>query len=134
MSVLPPEEIRSLRVSAQAAGAPVDTLAGRWEALGHEAEQLAQLAGLGPHDAMPTAFPEAIERTSQWQRDLVRNAVEDIEAMMQPGLTALCILAERGQDVSAPALTLWRELHAARSAVLRVLAAEESSEPTVPVL
>lgn len=123
--------MRALRETAQAASAPIGSLARRWEALGIETDQLARLAGLGHDHAMPATLPGSIGQASEWQRDLVWRGVEDIEAMLQPGLAALRILAERRQDPSAPALTLWRELHGARTAVLRILAAEEPSEPSV---
>lgn len=134
MSALPPDQMRVLRETAQGARAPIDSLARRWEALGVKAEQLARLAGLGADHAMPATLPDAIGQANEWQRDLVWRGVEDIEAMLQPGLAALRILGDRGQDPSAPALALWRELHGARSAILRLLVAEEAGELSAPAL
>ena len=50
--------------------------------------------------------------------------------MLQPGLFALRAIAARGQDTTAPALALWREFHALRSALLALAPpAEPEQEP-----
>jgi hypothetical protein len=41
--------------------------------------------------------------------------------MLDSGLSALGTLIRRGQDPAAPALVLWREFHAARTAMVSVL-------------
>ena len=40
---------------------------------------------------------------------------------MQPGLRALLALTAKGQDTTAAALTLWREFHCARNAIVDVV-------------
>ena len=47
--------------------------------------------------------------------------IDDLAAVMQPGLRALLSLTAKGQDTTSAALTLWREFHTARSAILRLL-------------
>lgn len=71
---------------------------------------------------MPTMLGEATE----WQRELAWQGLEDIDAMMRPGMAALSSLEGRGQDVTAPALALWREFFNARGAVMSVIAASHN--------
>jgi hypothetical protein len=112
-----------MRESALAAKEPLGALARRWEELHDEAGRLAALADLGPETAGPTlaGFAESLGAASEWQRELAWQGIEDIAAMMRPGLAALETLSERGQEPAGPALTLWREFHAARDAVLAVV-------------
>ena len=130
MSALPPEQMREMRETAIGATRPIASLAERWQHLHEQAGRLAELAQLGkeaPH-ADSDAFSETLTGAMEWQRELAWQGIEDIDAMMQPGLTALQVIAGRGQDVAAPALALWREFHAAREAVLTVLLGEASRD------
>lgn len=120
-----------MRKTAKDAARPVGTLARRWEDLHTTASQLAKLAGLAPEPHSPdlAAFPRLLDEASDWQRDLAWQGIEDISAMMQPGLTALSTLTARGQDASAPAMALWREFHAARASVLAAVQPHEVEHP-----
>jgi len=51
----------------------------------------------------------------------VAHGIEDLAAVMQPGLRALLSLTAQGQDTTAAALTLWREFHTARTAILDLI-------------
>jgi hypothetical protein len=135
MPVVPPDELPSPLHSAFAMHARRDPLAERWQAIHIGAARLARLAGLGPASDMPVsqraqeeilrdaALIRALESTSAWQRELVCQALEDIEAMMRSGMMALDVLTARGRDVTIPALALWREVDAARRSVMAMLAA-----------
>lgn len=129
MSALPPEQMRAMRENADRAQRPMGSLADRWEELHRQADQLAQLAHLSPEQTGGeiSRFPALLAGATQWQRDLAWQAVEDIDAIMQPGLTALRTITARGQDAQAPALALWREFHAARDAVLEVVRSHEET-------
>lgn len=109
-----------MRDTVQQAARPVASLAKRWGELHTSAAELAQHAGLAPDHTVPdsTTFENALKNSQQWQQEAVWQGIEDIDAMMQPGLTALKTIASRGQDTAAPALALWREFHFAREAVL----------------
>ncbi|MFL0355084.1 hypothetical protein ACI5KX_01290 [Erythrobacter sp. GH1-10] len=126
MSALPPDQINAMRDSALQAKEPVGALARRWDELHRQAAELAGLAqlsgGAETHDA--ANFAERLTAAQQWQRELAWQGIEDIDAMMQPGITALKVITARGQDAGAPALALWREFHAAREAVLDMLEAK----------
>jgi len=124
MSALPPDQMRTMRDSAEAAKEPLGSLARRWQELHEQAGQLAGLAGLSPEAASGAVadFSARLSEASEWQRELAWQGIEDIDAMMRPGLAALRILTERRKEAAAPALALWREFHIARDAVLAVIA------------
>lgn len=94
----------------------------RWEALHAVSAMLARLADLSPERASAevAAFPATIEDGGPHQRSLALQGIEDIEAMMEPGLAALEAIIARGGSPCAPALTLWREFHSAREALLDI--------------
>ncbi|MBD3730977.1 MAG: hypothetical protein IE933_14890 [Sphingomonadales bacterium] len=92
----------------------------QWAALQDAAGAVATLAGLATEKPSPTVrnFPALIRDAGGWRLDLAERGIADLTAIMQPGLTALLAVNARGQDATAAALTLWREFHAARAAIL----------------
>ncbi len=52
---------------------------------------------------------------------IAERSIEDLMAMMEPGLAALLAVSARGADARVPALALWREYCAAREALLALL-------------
>ena len=123
MSALPPEQMRTMRDAVSDARQPVGSLTRRWEDLHHSAAQLARAAALSPEDfdGDLAAFPAMLGEANEWQREMAWQGIEDIDAMMRPGLAALNTLTERGNDATVPALALWREFHHAREAVLALV-------------
>ncbi len=115
--------MRTMRDAASRASEPAGSLAQKWRDLHASAEQLAGLARLSaePFDARLAAFPDLLADAGEWQRDLASQGLEDIDAMMRPGLAALGTVTARGLDASAPAQALWREFHHAREAVLSLV-------------
>jgi hypothetical protein len=124
MATLPPETILSPGSGdRQSRGVP-DPLVAGWTALHGQAAQLALLARIAPGpQADETAIAAALGEAKPWQRALVAQGIDDVATMLGTGLKALGTLSRRGQDTAAPALTLWREFHAARTALLGVLGA-----------
>lgn len=120
MSALSPEAMREMRKIAGGSDDPVSAMSRRWEALHESADRLARMAHLSPdRDAAATdAFAAMLDEATGWQREIASQGIEDIDAMLQPGMAALATLAQRGQDATAPALALWCEFHHARDAVL----------------
>ena len=117
MSLLSPDQTRAMRdTAAKSTG----SLAQRWEDLHTQAAQLAELAHLTPesYETDLAEIPAMLGDATEWQRELAWQALEDIDAMMQPGMVALRTILARGQDTNAPALALWREFHAARGSVI----------------
>lgn len=133
MSALPPDDMINLRSSAFAARRPIEALIARWQSTHATVNRLAGLAGLGAEQqpASQPAFVHALEQAAEWQRELAWQGVEDIEAIVDSGMEALAVLEASGQDVSTPALALWREVHAARDSVMAMLVtpAQQLDEP-----
>ncbi|MFM7404150.1 MAG: hypothetical protein ACKO1N_08690 [Erythrobacter sp.] len=99
-----------------------EVLAEALAALHGQASALAMLARLAPEPVeIGGELGAVIVRAHPWQRKLMAQSVADCAAMLDSGLTALATLTRRGQDASAPALVLWREFHAARAAMVRLL-------------
>lgn len=113
MSDLSPQDTRAMRDA-------LTPLAGRWVALHQMAAQVAHMARLAPEPFGPelSSIPAVLETSPQATHTLAHNALEDIEALLQTGLTALEAIAARGNAVQTPALTLWREFYTARAAVI----------------
>ena len=112
-----------MRSTAANSSQPLGSLAQRWQDLHATSAQLAKIAALTPEafDDKLSAFPSLLDQANDWQRDMVWQHIQDIDAMMRPGITALGTITARGQDASAPALALWREFHHAREAVLTLV-------------
>jgi hypothetical protein len=108
-------------------------LAARWRALHDAGQEIGVLAALAPepYDNDLAAFPSLIESTGGAYLTLARDALADLEAILQPGLTALRTIHSRGQDPTSPALALWREFHAARAALLSLARARTAEEPVI---
>lgn len=101
----------------------LDAMSRQWDAIHQQADEVARLAGLSiePCSTERAAFPILLAEAHEWQRGVVERGLEDVDAMMRLGLTALGAVTARGQDASAPALALWREFHHAREAMLFAL-------------
>lgn len=120
-----PEQLKAMR-EALAERRP---LSRRWRelhALGQLIAAKAQLAS-EPFEGRIAEFPDAIVDAAPWHRELSEQALEDIDAMLQPGLTALQAIEARGHDVTAPALALWREFYNAREGLLGLAARSAAS-------
>jgi hypothetical protein len=101
------------------------TIAGRWAALHAAAAVVAALAG-APREEMSNvaeAFPAAVRQCPPALRELAEQGVEDLAAIMEPGLAALIAVHSSGNDASAPATALWQEFVAARDSLLALAAA-----------
>ncbi|WP_379922878.1 hypothetical protein [Erythrobacter sp. R86502] len=125
MANFPPETIL-LQTACRGADDPApEVLAEALIALHGQAAGLALLARIAPEPVeIAGELGALIARSQPWQRALVAQTVADCAAMLDTGLSALSTLTRRGQDTAAPALVLWREFHAARAAMVAVLAPE----------
>ena len=101
-------------------GGQAATLDEQWSAVHQAGRAAAQLAQLGEEElsADVAELPSRADKLDDTRRALVADAVEDLAALMQPGLRALSALAEQGRDTTAAALQLWREYYNARSAIV----------------
>jgi hypothetical protein len=96
-----------------------DAIAGQWVALQDAAAVVAALAGVAdePTPAL-RRFPDALRQAAPGRLALAEQGVEDLTAIMTPGLAALLAVHRRGGDASAPACALWQEFVAARAALI----------------
>lgn len=92
----------------------------KWTALHDAAAVVAQLAGLEEERPSPEIrnFPAVIRDATAWRKETAERGIDDLTAMMEPGIAALLAVNARGADSEAPALALWNEFHAARAAIL----------------
>lgn len=106
-----------------------DPLALQWVALHDAAAAVAALAGLEPEPQTrhQRDFPSLITNLAGWKQDLARNGVNDVAAIMRPGLTALLAVSTQGRDPAPAAETLWHEFLYARDALLEL--APETETP-----
>jgi hypothetical protein len=95
----------------------------RWAALQDAAKVIAALAGIEPELPTPEIrnFPALMREAEPWRRELAERGIEDMTAVLEPGITALLGVNARGASPRPAALALWRELTEARSAVLALL-------------
>jgi len=92
----------------------------QWEAVHEAAAAVANLAQLGreAESEQIAKLPLRVAELNGWRFETIARGIDDLAAIMQPGLRALLSLTARGQDTTAAALTLWREFHASRSAIV----------------
>ena len=122
MNAPPTDFARSEGAAARGASA----MSVQWAALQDAAGAVAALAGLAAEKTSTQVrdFPAQIEEAGGWRLDLASDGVADLAAMMRPGVQALLAVSARGQDPTAAALTLWREYHHARAALLALVPRE----------
>lgn len=99
------------------------TLAARWTAIHEAAEGITFLAGIPPETENPKVrdFPETVHLHGDWRRELAEQGVEDLIAMLEPGVTALLAVHDSGGDAKAAAVALWQEFLNARNALIRLV-------------
>ena len=113
-TMLPPLDRRAPTARDQA------NLAAQWDAVHEAAAAIGVLAQLGrPEESEAVAgLPRRAAAKGGYQYDMVLRGVDDLAAVMQPGLRALLALSASGRDTTSAALTLWREFHASRDAII----------------
>lgn len=95
----------------------------KWATLLQAAGVVAALAGRpdDPIRAEVRDFPQAMAAAGGWRLALAAQGVDDLAAVMEPGLAALLAIHGRGADPAVAAEALWEEFAAARGALLALL-------------
>lgn len=95
----------------------------KWSALHEAAEVLAALAGLATEGTRADLrnFPAMMRDTGGWRRAMAEQAIDDLAAIVEPGIAALLAVNARGISPASAALALWQEFQAARSALLTLI-------------
>lgn len=106
---------------------PVTGLAAGWELLHEAGAAIAHIAQLGSerHPLTPGEFAMRAAAAGPTRLALAERAIDDCAAALHTGLTALIAGTEAGRDVTAAALTLWREFDCARTGLLQLTAAAQ---------
>lgn len=112
-----------MREISRAAPQSAASLACAWEELHQIGDALARIARLAPeHDQVDAAsFAELLDHAPDDQLERAAQGLDDIAAMLAAGMRAISVVEARGQDAGVPALALWSEFHAGRSALLALL-------------
>ncbi len=100
--------------------ASAGTLGMKWSALHDAATVVATLAGFVP-DGMTEEqrnFPVTMRDAGGWRLATAQQGIDDLAAVLEPGLAALLAAHARGAATADPALSLWEEFLAAQSALL----------------
>lgn len=92
----------------------------KWSALYDASGVVAMLAGLQAEPMRPEVrnFPAVMRDVGGWRRDQAEKGIDDLAAIMEPGLAALLAVNARGSNPAPAALALWQEYHVARAALL----------------
>lgn len=99
---------------------PVHAMDQKWQALHEAAAAVATLAGvaIGPMTTTQRGFPEAMRDVGGWRFTMAQQGVDDLAAIMEPGLAALLAAHASGADAPAAARALWEEFQSARDALM----------------
>ncbi len=108
----------------------VDPLALQWVALREAGAAIAALAGeeIRAGSAEHLAFPRGLRHAHARRQVLIEQMIGDLVAMMEPGVTALLAVHERGGNAAPAARALWQEFVAARSGLLALAPADPADE------
>lgn len=107
-------------IPAPEGGAPAGDMDMKWAALHDAAGVVATLAGIESAPMTPEirGFPGTARDAGGWRRKQAEEGIQDLAAVMEPGIAALLAVHARGADPSAAALALWQEFDRARQALL----------------
>jgi hypothetical protein len=103
----------------------------KWAALQEAGAVVCALAGEEPEKGSADVrnFPAMIRDAGGWRRQFAEKGVEDLAALMEPGISALLAVNARGVDATHAARALWREFLAARAALLAFVPPSGSMGP-----
>lgn len=97
----------------------------RWLAVHAAASAVQSLTQGGPRSAATNPvpaelrdIPAAVSTLSGARRQMAEDGIADLVAIMEPGLSALLAVHERGGDTAVPAQALWQEFVSARTVLV----------------
>ena len=100
----------------------------KWAALHDAATVVGTLAGVATEPMRPELrnFPAVMRDLGGWRREAAEQGIDDLSAIMEPGLAALLAVHARGTNPAVPALALWQEFQVSRAALLVLTPPPES--------
>lgn len=98
----------------------VSALSMKWSGLHDAAETVAAIAGIDapPMTAAVRNLPGVMRDAGGWRRERAEQGIEDLAALMEPGLSALLTACAQGADTRPAARALWHEFVLARDALV----------------
>lgn len=95
----------------------------KWTAVHEAAAAIGELARIAPEYRTPEIrnFPAIMRDTGGWRMRLAEQGVDDLAAILEPGLAALLTLHGSGAPAGAAAQALWQEFHLARTGLLALI-------------
>ena len=101
----------------------------KWSALHDAAEAVAAICGMPcpPLSQLVRAYPAMMRDAGEAHRALAAQGIEDLTAIMEPGLAALAAAMARGAHPRAAALALWDEFCRARDALLALAPPQDTA-------
>ncbi len=95
----------------------------KWSALHDAAGAVLTLAGEAAEIMRVEIrnFPAVIRDAGGWRHNLAEEGIEDVTAIMEPGLAALLAVHARGADAAPAARALWQEFKTARDGLLALI-------------
>lgn len=95
-------------------------LAIRWATVHEAVEAVTFFAGITPAPDSPEIrnYPETMRQCGGWRRNLAEQGVEDLIAILEPGVAALLAVHNSGADARPAAMALWQEFRTARDALV----------------
>jgi hypothetical protein len=122
MNAVPPS-VHSHGSAAAPSPSAANAMSMRWAALADAGDVVAALAGVEPERsaAQMRNFPSLIRDADPWRWERAAQGVDDLAAIMEPGMAALLAVNSRGADPRCAALALLHEFNTARAALLALL-------------
>jgi hypothetical protein len=104
-------------------GNGVSAMSMKWTTIHDAASAVNGLAGLSQEfrTAEVRNFPAIMRDTGGWRQSAAEQGVDDLAAIMRPGLAALLALQTDGVPTTSAATALWQEFLAARAALLALV-------------
>lgn len=95
----------------------------KWASLHEAAEAVGKMAGQPPEPRKADVrnFPAIMRDTGGWRLDLAEQGIEDLVAIMEPGLAALLAASSAGATPRDAAAALWHEFASARAALIALI-------------
>lgn len=118
--VAPPRTERAPQFGENSASA----LGLKWSALHEAAATIASIAGIEPEASSSQIrnFPATVRDAGGRRRERAQRGIEDLTAILEPGLKALLEAMARNAAPAPPARVLYEEFLAARNAMLLMVA------------
>ena len=122
-TAIPPAGMLPGSGRAEFGQASANAMSMKWAALHDAAGVVAMLAGITAEPMKPEVrnFPATMRDAGGWRRTMAEQGIDDLAAIMEPGIAALLSVQARGVNPATPALALWQEFLAARNALMALV-------------